>query len=347
MHTPLNVGMIGFSPFAVKEHLPAIRAAGGDVVACCSLDAAQLDNARKQGIARTYSDYRELIGDAQVDIVTVITPGATHSAMAEAALLGGKHVYLEKPPTQNAAQMQVVVQAAEQSGRFILAGSHHLYRDNVQYLRRCIERGELGDIYHVDAFKLRRGSAPSDPGNQSHRGGIGLGSTTHRLDMLLYLLGLPTPRAVTATTYDYFVRANNHKKGLGAASGLIEDSLMATIHFENGCSALVRDMLDAHMDPGSAEYGWFGEFTLFGSKAGAKLHPLCIYHSTQGGGLHAEQPLVNNDLHAGHTPIYRYFFDCIAKGIKPEKSPERALMVMRIMDAIYASADTGGKQVIL
>jgi predicted dehydrogenase len=217
----------------------------------------------------------------------------------------------------------------------------------VQYLRRLIGQGELGDIYHVDATKLRRDSAPSDPGSQCHRGGIGLGSTTHRLDMLLYLLGLPTPRAVSATTYDYFVRANNQKKGLGAVSGLIEDSLVATIHFENGCSALVRDMMDCHMDPGSAEYGWFGEFTLYGSKGGAKLHPLCIYHSTQGGSLHAEHPAVNNDLRAGHTPIYRYFFDCIDKGIKPEHSPERALMVMRLVDAIYASADSGGRQVTL
>lgn len=348
MSTRLNVGMVGISNFAIKEHVPAVRAAGGTLSAFCGLERDQPEQkARQHDVPATYTDYHNLIDDPNIDIVSVCTPSGTHAEIAIAALEAGKHVYLEKPPTTTAKEMRQVVEAARASGTFIYAGSHHLYRENIQYLRKKIEAGALGDIYAIDTLKLRRNAAPIDNGTQTRRGGIALGSTTHRIDVLLYLLGIPEVQWVTARTYNYFVKRAGERKGIERISGLVEDTVIATIHFANGCTATVRDMLDANMQQSADDHGWFGDFTVFGSRAGATLHPLTIYEGRDDGSLAIDVPEVNNDLHAGHTPVYTYFFDCIGKGRKPEDSPERSLLNMRILDAIYDSAEANGRQIAL
>jgi predicted dehydrogenase len=120
----------------------------------------------------------------------------------------------------------------------------------------------------------------------------------------------------------------------------VEDTVLAFIQFENGCTMILRDMQSANMPD---------KMTLrfFGTRAGASMRPLVIYGETPEG-IQADTKLELPSEPAGaHVLAYRHFFECIRRG-KPTLSPgPRAVSVMRIVDAIYRSASEGGRQVAL
>jgi len=347
MSTGRRVGLVGAGWVALREHLPNSRYAGGSVTALCDVipgRAAEL--AETHRIPRAYTDYRELVADPEVDIVAICTGPGAHREIALAAVAAGKHVFMEKPPTRTAEEMREVGAAAERAGVCMLAGSMHPYRENVVELRRRIAAGDLGEVYAIDCFKLRRNNPPKDAPQAEGPNGVASGSTVHRIDVSLYLLGCPQAAFVTARFYDHHVRAATEAAG-EAFSGLCHDSVIATVHFENGCTLTIRDLLAAHMSEPNFMQCWFGDLTVYGSKAGAHLHPLTLYQNLPDGGQRVEVPAVNNDLRESHGPAYAYLFDCIERGVKPDQSPERAAQVMAIHDAIYASAAQNGRQVVV
>ena len=65
--------------------------------------------------ARATTDYDELLADDELDAVVVATPAVTHYELAKRALEAGKHVFVEKPLTMNAAEVEDVIAIAEAS----------------------------------------------------------------------------------------------------------------------------------------------------------------------------------------------------------------------------------------
>src|SRR5690606_29181181 len=100
----------------------AVRAVFGDVarprlemLAEVSEDLAR-QRASAFGFARATSDWRALVGDPSVDVVSITTPNAFHPEMAIAALQAGKHVWCEKPMAPALADAQAMLAAARSSG---------------------------------------------------------------------------------------------------------------------------------------------------------------------------------------------------------------------------------------
>ena len=347
MSTPPRVGIVGTGHIAMREHIPGIRDAGGQVVALADKAAGVAEKvAAAHGIQFSHTDYRALVNDPQIDVVAICTPPEVHCEIALAAIAAGKHVFMEKPPTTGAHEIRAVAEAARQARRILLAGSHHPYRENVTWLRDHIAAGRLGEVYAVDCFKLRRDNAPPDRPDAVKPHGITSGSTVHRIDVALYLLGLPRVSSVVARTYGHFMRQADERAGI-PCTGLGHDSLIATLHLANGGTITLRDMLAAHMEEPNFMQCWFGDLTVFGSHAGARLHPLTLFQNQTDGSQRITVPPVSNDLHQGHAPAYRHLFACMREGRIPADSPARAVAVMEVIDAIYASAAAAGRQVML
>lgn len=343
-----SVAIVGCGRVGLREHLPGVRAAGGDVVALVDtqpgLAAAA---AREHGVPRAFEDLGALLRDARPEVVAVCTPSAAHRDVALAALDAGCHLYLEKPPTVSAGQMQDVAARARERRACVLAGSHHPYRENVRHLRDRIAAGDLGEIYALECRKLRRAACPPDRGTETHPQGVAFFSSVHRLDVALFLLGNPPVHAVSARTWTHFSVAAARAAGVHTPSGLVEDAVLALVHFGNGCSLSLADIHAAHAEEPNDMQCWFGDFRVLGTRRGARLHPLALFETRGDGGVLVEEPAVNNDLHAGHAPAYRFLFDHVRRGTPPEGTLERAVATMRLVDAIHASARDGGRTVTL
>lgn len=348
MYETPRVAIIGLGSVALNQHIPAVRKAGGEVIALVDVVPGMAAKAAAdKGVPHAFESVEAMLSDAEVDLVSVCTPSIFHHQVAMAAIAAGKHLFVEKPACANAAEITEVAAAAEAAGLCLLAGSHHPYRENVTHLRDRIEGGDLGEVYAIDCFKLRRAAAPLDRGHEKRPQGVAFFSSVHRIDVSLFLMGNPRPRFVTARTYNHFALDKAEREGVLNPSGLVEDSLIATIHFENGCTLTLRDIQTAHMEEPNEMHCWFGDLTVLGTLGGARLHPLTIFETLPDGGQLVSHPSVSSDLNAGHYPAYAYLFECLRSGERPVASPARAINAMRILDAIYASASQGGRQVEL
>jgi|GEM_PF-4471274 len=335
----MKVAIVGCGHVATHEHIPGIRRAGGEVVALVDSQPGRASAAAAaSGVPAAFESSAEMLARTKADVVAVCAPPEAHHAVALEAIAAGRHVYLEKPPTASADQIAEVARAATQAGVCLLAGSHHPYRANVRLLREKIRAGELGTVYAVDCFKLRRAAAPADRPDLTQPQGVAFFSSVHRLDVVLYLLGNPGVLSVSARTYGHFVNAETVRRTGRPASGAIEDTLIALIQFDNGCTLTLRDMHAAHMEEPNHMQCWFGDLTVFGTRGGARLHPLTLFETLPDGGQRVAEPAVSNDLHDSHYPAYRCLFECIREGRQPEGSPERAVLTMRLIEAIYSAA---------
>ena len=190
----LKVGIIGCGGIANQKHMPALKALSEDceMVAFCDIIESRAVKAAEQfGVpgARVYTDYRDLLQEAEIDVVHVLTPNVSHCPITVAAFEVGKHVMCEKPMAHNTDAARQMLDAWRKSGKKFTIAYQNRFRPEVQTLYRSCRNGELGEIYFAKAHAVRRRAVPTWGvfQNKAEQGGgplIDIG--THALDCLLY-----------------------------------------------------------------------------------------------------------------------------------------------------------------
>lgn len=150
----LRAGVIG-TGFIGPVHVEALRRLGVTVTAICDVADLATKAAQKLAIPQAFSDYRALLACPDVDVVHITTPNRFHCEMALAALRAGKHVVCEKPLAMNTRETARVVKAVRASGRVFAVNYNVRFYPAVLQLRRLVERGELGDIIHVNGSYMQ------------------------------------------------------------------------------------------------------------------------------------------------------------------------------------------------
>ena len=117
----IRVGIIGAGGIAQYGHLPAFRNTPGvEVVAIADINEKKLAHvAEKFGIPRRFTDYREMLEQADIDAVSICTPNYHHREMSINSLNAGKHVLCEKPVSQVKTQRPSLA-AAEASSKVFM-----------------------------------------------------------------------------------------------------------------------------------------------------------------------------------------------------------------------------------
>lgn len=154
---PIGVGLIG-TGFMGKAHALAWRTAkavfgGLDEVrleVLCDTPADKATTMADQfGFSRATDDWRALIADPAVDVVSITTPNAWHRPMAEAALAAGKHVWCEKPMGVTLADAEAMAAAARTARRVTLVGYNYWRNPAYQHARRLVAEGRIGRVFHL------------------------------------------------------------------------------------------------------------------------------------------------------------------------------------------------------
>src|SRR5262245_39908698 len=172
-----GVGYWGKNLLRTFRHLPDAR-----VTALCDLDADRLSAARKEHTGlRCTDDFARLIARDDVDAVVIATPPSRHHAMALAALRAGKHVWVEKPLALTAADGQELVETARASGRTLFVDETFLYDPLVREMKRLIDTGALGEVFHLPFERLGMGRIRRDSN-------VWWNSAPHDLSILFHLV---------------------------------------------------------------------------------------------------------------------------------------------------------------
>lgn len=132
----------------LKEHL----------VAVCDCDQAVLGNRSKDLDVKQYVDFRKLLEQKDIDVVSIATPNHTHSLIGIKAIEAGKDVYCEKPVSHNVWEGRQLVNAAKKHDRVVQCGTQSRSSPALQEAVQYVRDGKLGDIQYAigTCFKPRK-----------------------------------------------------------------------------------------------------------------------------------------------------------------------------------------------
>jgi predicted dehydrogenase len=92
-----------------------------------------------------------------IDAVAVVTPVWTHFELAKEALENGKHIFVEKPFTSNAAQAEKLIELAQQRNLKIMVDHTFLFTGAVKKIKQLLQEGTLGKLYYYDSTRVNLG----------------------------------------------------------------------------------------------------------------------------------------------------------------------------------------------
>lgn len=236
-----RVALIGCGWYGKCDLFRLIQIAPVQVVSLCDVDSRMLADAADQVAARqvnrrrprTYSDYRKLLAERDVDIVLIATPDHWHALPMIEAVQAGADVYVQKPISVDIVEGQAMLAAARKHGRVVQVGTQRRSTPHLAEARSGIVRaGKLGKValvetycyYHMRArenppdtappeyldWEMWTGPAPMRPYNtlvhprrwrafMEYGNGIVGDMCIHMLDMVRWMLGIGWPRSVSSS----------------------------------------------------------------------------------------------------------------------------------------------------
>ena len=201
--TELRVALIGGGGFMGQAHslgwaltsaLDGMDAVVHRQVLVDATDELAAEEARIHGWAESSSDWRAVIARPDIDIIDIVTPPHLHEEIALAAIAAGKHVFVEKPVTNNATQALEMHEAARAAGVANQVGFNYRHTPAVLLAKQLIDEGRIGTTlqyrasYLLDGFFFFAGRgwrAEKSTGGSGSVGDIG----SHIIDMAEYLNG--------------------------------------------------------------------------------------------------------------------------------------------------------------
>jgi predicted dehydrogenase len=118
-------------------------------VLCDAPAAKAAEMAGQFGFARCCDDWRALVEDPRVDVVSITTPNSLHHEMACAALRAGKHVWCEKPMALTLGEAEEMADAAHRAGTVTMVGYNYIRNPAFQHAKQLIDAGRIGRVVHV------------------------------------------------------------------------------------------------------------------------------------------------------------------------------------------------------
>ena len=236
----VNIGAIGINGMGWANVTAALKVPGVNIVALCDVDKNVLDKRMAElgklqtdtKKVKTYTDYRKLLQQKDVDAVIIGTPDHWHALIMIEACEAGKDVYVEKPVGNSIAECRAMVAAQKKTNRVVQVGqwqrSQQHFRDAVDF----VYSGQLGNIRTVKVwcyqgwmkpapvvadsqppagvdYKMWLGPAPDKPFNSSrfhfnfrwfwdYAGGLMTDWGVHLLDYALLGMKAPVPKTVVS-----------------------------------------------------------------------------------------------------------------------------------------------------
>lgn len=353
MSRKVRLGLIGTGFISQGAHVKGYQKLTDkcEVVTICDLSEekrGQMRSVHGFSDARYTSDYRDLLGDPDIDAVVIATPNAVHMQPTLDALAAGKHVLCEKPLAMNADQAKQMCRAAKDANKILQVALQYRFSGFAVFMHEFIKNGHMGDIYFARARALRRRGVPGwgvfiDKEKQG--GGPLIDIGVHILDLTLFLMGYPKPVSASGKTWDTLGKDPANKNFWGdydRAKFTVEDFAVGMIRFENGAVVNLESSFMANMEDDPMET------QVFGTKAGAIVKalgadPVTIFKQIDGQYFEM-RPKNIPEVESPYVAEIEAFVNAIQTGTPSPVPGENGLTLNAIFDALYKSSETGKEE---
>jgi predicted dehydrogenase len=332
----VNFGVIGYGYWGpnIVRNLASLD--GSQVAAIADLSANARARAQKAYPAiKVTADPMEVIRSKKIDAIAVISPVWTHFELAKAALENGKHVFVEKPFTSNAAQGEELIELAQKKNLRIMVDHTFLFTGAVKKIHQLIDEGTLGKLYYYDSTRVNLGLF-------QHEINVLWDLAPHDLSIMEHVLQMK-PEAIVATGEKHL----NDYEDIAFMTVYFPDKVIAHINVNWLSPVKVRTTLiggekkmlvwnDLEADEKVKVYDKGVTTT---SREG--VYELLV--SYRSGDMWAPQLEQTEALR--HE--LAYFVDCISTGKEPFNDGCAGLRVVRMLEAASASINKRGALVYL
>jgi predicted dehydrogenase len=283
------------------------------------------------------TDYSHVLNGVGLDAVIIATPVRTHFALAKAALLAGKHTFIEKPMASSAAECEELIAIARKNGLVLMTGHTFLYSPAVRKIKEIVQKGDIGEIRYICARRLNLGLFQKDIN-------VAWDLAPHDISIILHIM---EEQAVTINC-----------QGSARVTPGIEDVTTIWLGFTRQRSAIIHS---SWLDPRKVR-----EMTIVGSKRMIVYDDVSQLEKIRIFDARVERPPHYDTFaefhyayHYGdvHVPYIKqeeplktecqHFLDCIRSGTDPMSSGEQGLRLVRILESASVSLKNGGAPVSL
>lgn len=326
-----------------------VDARGCELTAICDADPERLEAARAEFQVRATPSYDDILGDPEIDVVSICTPSGVHADMSVRALRAGKHVVCEKPPDVTVAAVDRMIAARNETGRKLMVIFQSRFEPLYLAVRGAIREGRLGSLIgvHGTVNWYREPSYFTCPGmwkgTWAMDGGGSLANQgVHTLDVLQWLGG------PVVEVYGKFGRFAHDIE--------TEDKTAAVLTFANGALGTITTTTSAY--PGldrsilvhgargsiSAEDDALVRWRLMGDSPEAEREEEAemlrrFGKKEQTGATTASDPFAFATR--GHLLQFEAMADAVRQDTEPPNSIETTRHTVEILSAIYESGRTG------
>ena len=279
-------------------------------------------------------DLDSVLADPAVSAVIIATPAPTHAPLARRAMEAGKHVFVEKPLTEDTGEAIELARAADERGLVLMVGHIFEYVPAVRMMKQLINEREIGDLLYIHSQRLNSGRIASDttaywslgphdvsianyligadPVWVSARGATHLG--TGEEDVTFITVGYPGN--VLAHMHISWLEPMKTRRTtvIGTARSIVYDDMDADAKLK------IFDNSHRHVDPDA--YGAW-------------------QYRLQEGAMRAPRLDMIEPLGAE----VQEFLDCTLTGGRPFTDGWSGVRVVAVLDAVGASLSAGGEQI--
>lgn len=341
----IKTAMIGCGSIAQYAHMPAIsRNPIAEVKYMVDIIPERAkDLAEKFNVPNVATDFREILGDREVEAVTICTPNDMHAPIAIECLDAGKNVLCEKPAAVSMELVRKMKEAAERNHKILNIGVVNRFNTTVNKIKEMIDNSELGKIYHVYCSFREQRSIPGLGGPFTIKarsgGGVLIDWGVHFLDLVFYCLGQPKISTVSGEIYGLMGKDMENYSYLNMYVGPPDFS--GKYDVEDYVTGLIRTdgptiSLNGAWAQNIGEQAMFIEF--LGDKAGIKLQYAGDFkvYSSKNGVLYETLPTFKkNDMFYDEIDS---FLKSIIENTKNRAYIDNTLLTAEVMEAIYKSA---------
>jgi len=314
----VRVGFIGCGGISGGHYKRLLEAPEAQVVALCDTSEESLkrfvERAPQAADLPTYSDYKQMLDEVEMDAVEIATPHTVHFEQAHEALNRGLHVLLEKPMVCCVADAKQIIAKAQQKNLVVVVSYQRHYEGGYRFVRQAVQDGLLGKLHFISAMQAQNWyPGPGWRGDPALSGGGQLNdSGSHLIDIILWTTGL-VPDEVFA-----------YIENLGARVDILS---ALSVKFEGG--ALANISVVGHAP------GWWEDFSIWGDQGAIYLRGGKILLQKDG---KAEEV---TDQAEGAGNADRNFIEAILGKAEVQSGPVSGLRVIQLTEAAWESAKRG------
>jgi predicted dehydrogenase len=338
----VKVGIIG-SQFEADIHAASLQAVAdeAEIAGVASPTPGHAEEfAKRYAIPRAYLDYREMLADPSIEMVTIAAPNRLHAQMTADIARAGKHVVCEKPLAMTLEEADGMIDVCRRQGVLLMYGEELFFTPKYLKAKEMADQGAFGKVHLVKQSEKHFG--PHSPwfwDVDRSGGGVLMDMGCHGIAFCWWFLGRPPIRSVYAHMGTYV----HGDKTVG------EDEVVCILEFGQGAMGLVENSW-ARRGGMDDRVEVFGDAGL--TYANLHMGNALPTYSENGYGYAVEKapstagwsyPVFEELWNYGFPQEMRHFARCVRGLEQPQATGEDGRMVLEVICAAYASAGSGAK----